>query len=216
MFGEFARMLSNRKWCSVDSFAFAGFQFGGRAAGRGDDGWTLSAASAEDLFELVRFYECSSGGLAMKALELEPEAMGRPTIDGEFAKLGLKREKTLFSLTRGGKLKAIFMALVSDMGLNMSGLTNCIHVFVTDSEGLTSDVLYRHLDLLSPRYSEAEIPLLVYPVSFVDDQSIPHEKVYNLWAFDTRYTSRFYEYMQRILKKKDPAATRSALVRSVS
>jgi hypothetical protein len=203
MFGGFSRMLSNPKWCSLDAFACLGFRFGDSPPVKGDGGWAFDVAGAEDVSELISFYECSSGGLAMKALDIEQEATETNTIDGEYAKLGLKRGKVLFSLKKGASLKAIFMVVVSDVGLNMSNLTNCIHLFVTDPEDLTTDVLYRHLDLLSPHYSEPEIPVLVYPASFAEDRSIPYEKTYNLWAFDTRHTGRFYEYMGRILRKKD-------------
>ena len=196
-------MLGNPKWCSVDAFACLGFRFGDGPSVKSDCGWTLDVATAEDVSELVSFYECSSGGLAMKALDIEQETTETNTIDGEFAKLGLKREKALFSLKKGASLKAVLLAVVSDIGLNMSGLTNCVHLLVTDPEELTTDVLYRHLDLLSPHYSESEIPILMYPASFAEDRSIPYEKIYNLWAFDTRHTGRFYEYMGRILRKKD-------------
>jgi hypothetical protein len=203
MFGGFAKTLGNPKWCSVDAFACFSFQFRGGPFGERDDDWSLGVAGAEELSELVTSYESSSGGLAMKALDIEPETAETHTIDAEYAKLGLKREKTLFALKKDAKLKAVFMVVVSDVGLNMSNLTNCVHVFVTDPEDLASETLYSHLDLLSPHYSEAEVPVLLYPAAFAEDRSIPYDKIYNLWAFDTRHTSRFYEFMGRILKKKE-------------
>jgi hypothetical protein len=60
-------------------------------------------------------------------------------------------------------------------------------------------VLYRCLTRLSQHYVVDEIPLLVYPLSYLDNQSIPYSKIYQLWAFDTKYTERFYEYMESII-----------------
>ncbi len=120
----------------------------------------------------------------------------------EYEKLGFKREKHLFSLKKDGQLKALALAVVSDTGLNLSNLTNCVHVFIIDEEDLPVDVLYRHLALLSPHYAEDEIPILLHPLSYVENQSIPYEKVYNLWAFDTKYAERFYQYMDRLMSGK--------------
>jgi hypothetical protein len=36
----------------------------------------------------------------------------------------------------------------------------------------------------------------------VENQSISYEKVYDLWAFDTRYTESFFQYMERIMRGK--------------
>ncbi len=83
-------------------------------------------------------------------------------------------------LKKDGKLKAVVLAMVSDTGLNLSNLTNCVHVFVMDGEDLQVSALYRHLSLLSPHYTEDEIPVLLYPLSYVENQSISYEKVYDL------------------------------------
>ncbi|MGD0237879.1 MAG: hypothetical protein ABSC55_25520 [Syntrophorhabdales bacterium] len=203
VFGGFARALSNPKQCSIDSFAYLNFHFESHhSGGEGDSGWRLDNAQAEDLAELSNFYDHVSGGLMIKALDLEPDMRDTSTLNAEYEKLGLKREKHLFSLKKGGQLKALALAVVSDTGLNLSNLTNCVHVFIIDEEDLPVDVLYRHLALLSPHYAEDEIPILLHPLSYVENQSIPYEKVYNLWAFDTRYAERFYHYMDRLMSGK--------------
>jgi hypothetical protein len=138
----------------------------------------------------------------IKALDLIPDEKDTSTLNDEYEKLGFKREKHLFSLKKDGRLKAVALAVVSDTGLNLSNLTNCVHVFIIDGEDLPASVLYRHLALLSPHYTEDEIPVLLYPLSYVENQSIPYEKVYDLWAFDTRYTESFYQYMERIMRGK--------------
>ncbi|HME45525.1 MAG TPA: hypothetical protein VKF36_20710 [Syntrophorhabdales bacterium] len=206
VFGGFARTLSTPKHCSIDSFAYLSFHFGDHCNGsKNHDGWRLDVARPEDLAEFSTFYEYVSGGLMIEALNLESDEEASPLND-EYKKIGFKREKSLFSLKKDGQLKAIVLAVVSDTGLNLSNLTNCVHVFVVDGQDLPVEVLYRHLALLSSHYTEEEIPILLYPLSYVENQSIPYEKVYNLWAFDTRYAEKFYHFMDRLLKgKKDNA-----------
>jgi hypothetical protein len=202
VFGGFARALSDPKRCSIDSFAYLNFHFKSHSGGEEDNFWRLDVAKAEDLTELSGFYDYASGGLMIKALDLEPDVRDTSTLNDEYEKLGFKREKHLFSLKKDGKLKAVALAVVSDTGLNLSNLTNCVHVFIIDDEDLPVEVLYRHLALLSPHYTEDEIPVLLYPLSYVENQSISYEKVYNLWAFDTRYTESFFQYMERIVRGK--------------
>ena len=47
----------------------------------------------------------------------------------QYERIGLKRKRYLLSLKKDDRLKAVFMVMVSDVGLNMSNLTNCVHVF---------------------------------------------------------------------------------------
>jgi hypothetical protein len=112
-------------------------------------------------------------------------------------------------------LKALALAVVSDTGFNLSNLTNCVHVFVIDGEDLPADVLYRYLAPLSPHYMEDEIPLLLYPLSYADNQSIPYEKVYDLWAFDTKCVGSFYKYMDRMLSGKRGAERDRKAIRGI-
>lgn len=202
VFGGFAKALSNPKHCSTDSFAYLNFHFKTHSGEEGEKGWKLDVAKAEELTELSSFYDYISGGLMIKALDLGSDMRDVDTLSDEYEKLGLKREKHLLSLRKDGKLKAVALAVVSDTGLNLSNLTNCVHVFIMDGEDLPVNVLYRHLSLLSPHYTEEEIPVLLYPLSYVENQSISYEKVYDLWAFDTRYAERFYEYMENMISGK--------------
>ena len=215
VFGGFARALSNPKHCSIDAFAYLNFDFKSHSVKEADDSWRLDVAKAEDNTELSRFYDYVSGGLMIKALDLGPDMRDTNTLNDEYEKLGLKREKHLFSLKKDGKLKALALAVVSDTGLNLSNLTNCVHVFIIDGEGLPANVLYRQLALLSPHYTEEEIPVLLYPLSYVEGQSIPYEKVYDLWAFDTRYAERFYEYMDRIMSGKRGVERNGKAIRGI-
>jgi hypothetical protein len=100
-----------------------------------------------------------------------------------------------------GILKAIIMVNVSDFGLNMSNLTNCIHVIVLDSDDLPSNVLNSTLSKLSQYYEEDEIPILLYPISYVEGQSIPYDKIYDLWVLNIPHSGdQYLKYMENLLE----------------
>ena len=90
------------------------------------------------------------------------------------------------------------MVNISDAGLNLSNLTNCIHVFCIDEDSLDRNMLYSALHVLSKYYDQDEIPVLLYPVSHADAQSIPYEKIYNLWVLNVPFSGeRFLKHVRR-------------------
>ncbi len=202
--GGFARLLGNPGLCSVDPFAYLHHRFEGSGGeARADEEWQLAPASREDRLALEACYAGISGGLTLKAFGLEASAQGRETadLDAEFEKAGLCRRKSLFSLRNEGRLKAVMMALDSDAGLNMSNLMKCIHVFVIDKEDLPFDQLMHQLDRLSSLYEEREIPVLLFPSSYVMDQGVSLEKVYDLLVFDASIVKQFVEFMERLTNR---------------
>jgi hypothetical protein len=213
VFGGFARALNNRSHCSVDPLAYYNFRFAAYQPVDRDNSWVFLNSSADDIEKLRVFYESSeSGGLMLRALDVTAEMVDVHSLDDEYAKLGLKRERFLYSLKKDSQLKAVVAGVVADMGLNMSNLTNCMHVFVLDPEGLPIKLLWSHLSSLAPRYTLDEIPVLLHPLTYSENQPIPYDKVYDLWAFDCRYASRYYDYMGQILARKKHRGDRGGAV----
>jgi hypothetical protein len=105
-------------------------------------------------------------------------------------------------LKRGGKLKAVILVDISDVGLNLADLTSNIKIIVVDSSELTKDILYLVLSRLSQKFEQDEIPVLVYPVSYVENNSIPYEKLYHLWALNMQYTDHYFKYLDELIKKE--------------
>ncbi|MDI6891221.1 MAG: hypothetical protein QMC83_09865 [Thermodesulfovibrionales bacterium] len=136
VFGGFTRELKEPKGSSLDPFAYFYFpaKFNQSNALVTAE---LVKTQPEDLMEMESFYEYNSGGLMVHALDLEPDMIGSNELNKEYRRLGFKRERHLFSLKQEGALKAIIVANLSDTGLNLSNLTNCIHVFVLDSDDLS-------------------------------------------------------------------------------
>ena len=156
-------------------------------------------AQSQDLFELQNFYEFSSGGIMLDAMELkEDDAIDELSM--KYQQVGLKRERHVFSLKKGGKLKAVAIINISDVGLNLADLTSNMKIIVVDSSELTKEILYSALSQLSKKFEQDEIPVLVYPVSYVEKNSIPYEKLYNLWTLNMQYTDHYFKYLDELIK----------------
>jgi hypothetical protein len=200
VFGGVFKSINDPKGCSLDTFAY----FHCRKTSNDESGldrpWDLMEAQSEDLFELQNFYEFSSGGIMLDAMELN-EGDAIDDLSMKYQQLGLKREKHVFSLKRDGKLKAVAIINISDVGLNLADLTSNIKVIVVDSSELTKDILYSALSQLSKKFEQDEIPILVYPVSYVEKNSIPYEKLYHLWALNMQYTDHYFKYLSELMKR---------------
>lgn len=201
LFGGFTRELNDPKGSSLDAFAY--FQLSRDIEEwYFSRSWVLSKIQTKDLLELKSFYESQSGGLMPHALDLEPDMIDCDDLSKEYQKIGFKRERYLFSLRKDDVLKAVIMVNVSDTGLNMSNLTNCIHVIVLDSADLPYIALYSNLFELFKYYEQDKISILLYPVSYAESQSISYTKIYNLWVLNIPHSGDLYlKYMESLLKQ---------------
>ncbi|PTL35344.1 pilus assembly protein PilZ [Candidatus Methylomirabilis limnetica] len=198
VFGGCAREINNPKACSVDSFVYFCFP---RAGTQPDlpEALTLTKTQPEDLLELETFYEYESGGLMLQALDLTPEMIDNDNLSKEFNKLGFKRERILFSLKKNDVLRAVIAVNVSDIGLNLSNLTNCFHVIILDAKDLPVNIIYICLSMLSKYYEQQdEIPVLLYPVSYAQSHSVAYEKIHTLWMLNTQYGDQYFKYMENL------------------
>jgi hypothetical protein len=80
----------------------------------------------------------------------------------------------------------------------MSDLTNCIKVFVLNSNGLSKNILYLALSFLSAKFEQNEIPVMIYPVSYAEMQSVPYEKLYRLWVLNTQYGDQYFKCLKTL------------------
>jgi hypothetical protein len=197
VFGDFTRDLNKPKGSSLDSFAYFHFR---EAFEQHDlsESWALTETQPEDLLELKIFYESASGGLMLNALDLEPDMISSDELNKEYQRLGFKRERRLFSLKKESLLKAVIMITISDIGLNLSNLTNCIHLIVLDSNDVPLNVLRSSFSQISHHYEQKEIPVLLYPVRYAESQSIPYEKIYNLWVLNMQNTDDYFRFMKKL------------------
>jgi hypothetical protein len=196
VFGGSVRSIDNSSQCSLDSFAYLHHPRTG-APGRLPDRWALEEARGKDLATLRKSYEEGSGGLLLQGLDLTEHAVSlEPAISGEYSLLGFKRERHLYSLKRKGVMKALLAANFSDVGLNMSDLTNCLQAFVIEPEELPPEVLFRALEALARRYDHDVVPLLIHPRSYADERSVAYDKSYDLGILDLEHFGSYLEFIK--------------------
>ena len=204
VFGGAATAMADREGCSVDDFAYLH-----SIPGEGSDdqsgelqleaGWALEEAQIDDLLELAGFYEQSSGGLMVRAFDLEPDAPADLELAAEYERLGLSRRRELYALRQNGLLKAFFLVNFSDLGLNMSDLTNCVTAIVMDRTDLTPELfssVLRHLLGLFPAVG-APPPVLLYPREIAGELGLTSEKTYTLWVLNVQHLDSFYQFCEK-------------------
>ncbi|UFS70057.1 PilZ domain-containing protein [Geomonas sp. RF6] len=209
VFGTAARLIKDQKGCSIDTFAYLHYQRGTLGGGTFSRGWSLAKAQPADLMELEVFYEHSSGGLMLHALHLDADTLDCDELTREYRQLGFQMERHIYALKKDGVLKAVVLINLSDMGLNLSDLTNCIHIIVLEGDELGTEVLNQVLGILTVKYEQNELPILIYPTTYADAKGVSYEKQYVLWALNISHSGAdFYKYMTQLLtrsgKKKLP------------
>jgi hypothetical protein len=201
VFGGFTRYLDDPKGCSIDPFAYMAIRQLPQAEEALPDGWQLLSAVAENIVDLNDFYNERSGGLMLKALDLEPKSWTADELSREYRRLGLKRERYLFALNYRDQLKAFIIANISEIGLNLSELTTCLQVIVTDAGGLDPEILMHCLRRVSRLAGLDEMVALVYPAAYPQEHGIAFDKIYNLWIVDTSGADQAYlKYLSRLTR----------------
>ena len=92
------------------------------------------------------------------------------------------------------------MVNTSDLGLNLSDLTNSTTAYILDSEGLPYDILRQSISILSNNLSMLDSPILLYPKEYLESQEIPFERTYNLWVLNMNNTDNYFKYLTRLLR----------------
>jgi hypothetical protein len=200
VFGGAVKSIKDPKGCSLDRFAYLPFKNLTRSQTQLPADWQISETRHDDLRDLADFYDHVSGGLMLDAIDLTPEKLDCDELSKEYSKAGLIRQRQLYSLKKEGTLKAVFLVNTSNVGLNLSDITNCVKVFVTDSEQLDADTLRAAVSAVAEISGKDDFPTLLYPASFADEQKIECEKFYNLWVCSLQYSDEYFRYLARLLR----------------
>lgn len=198
VFGGVAREIASPKGSSLDTFAY--FHLPETDPVK-EESFQLFPVHPEDLTELARYYESISAGLLLDALDLRVESFQDDSLSKEYQNLGFRRDRYVFALQKDGGLKAVIMVTLSDTGLNLSNLTNCIHVLVVDPEGLPPDILRSSLGNLRRYYQQDEFPVLVFPLDYMERYSISYEKKYTLWVLNMHHLDGYFKALDSIFKR---------------
>ena len=201
LFGGVARHINDPKGCSLDLFGYLKRPIVIDIIYALSRGWEISPVSDTDMCDLASSYEKLSGGLMLKAFNLDSSNWRQEKICTEFRSHGFKRERYLFALKKNGKLKAILLVNISDVGLNLSSLTHSINAFILDPKNLPPEVLYAAFHWTEKVIGQYDLPALIFPISYVEENSIMSEKEYYVWVLHTHSQNQTYlKYMNRLMK----------------
>jgi hypothetical protein len=196
VFGGFAREHKNPRGCSLDLFAYLPYtrlSLGTKLP----EGWTLSQSSERDLWEFEHFYMSQSGGLLLDAMGMRHTGVRQNSLQKTYAEMGLTRSWQIYSLKSNEKLCALLVVNHSDLGFNLSELLNGIKVLVANSKALPWSVLSTAISQLAGEFEMERIPVLFYPMSYVEENEIPFEKHYQMWVLNVQHGNEYLEYMQK-------------------
>jgi len=136
----------------------------------------------------------------LDAIDLTPEKFGCDNLAKDYAQAGLTRVRQLYSLKKDGQLRAIFLVNTSDVGLNLSDITSCVKVFITEADDLDADTLQAAISSVAEISAKVNFPVLLYPAAYADDRHIEYEKIYNLWVCSLQYSDEYFRYLRRLLR----------------
>lgn len=200
VFGGVARTTKDSQKCSIDQFAYVPmnkeYLFGTLS-----NKWSLTNAESDDIKALECYYEKESKGLALQALDLTPSKFNNNELNELYHQYGFKKDRKVFSLKYRDELKAVFIANITDLGMNMSDLTNCIKIFIFEPDNLPLAEFSAALNEISKIYENNNIPLMIYPSVYAEKNSISRSKIYNFWVLDVQNIGDvYYNHLQKLLR----------------
>lgn len=200
VFGGAARRIRNPQICSLDTLAYLSYPMVLKQEPLPAP-WDFRPATGEDLDEAENYYRSQSGGLMLKALDLKTALSGKDALDETFGALGLKRERHVFALKKKDELKALVAVTATDLGLNLSELTNCSTIVVIDPDDLPFEIFLRVLSQLAPFQKNGRLPVLLYPQEYARTNHIAFERTYQLWAFHSVFSDYYFKYIGEIFSR---------------
>ena len=200
VFGGAAKSIGNLKGCSVDTLAYAYLPNGAECRQKLPAPWHIDKARHNHLKELEYFYEKTSGGLMLDALDLKSDSDSIDELSTKLASAGLRREKKLFSLKMDGALKAIIMVNISDTGLNLSELTNGIQIFFVEQRDVTRGIIHSLIYELGMQYYEDGFSVLIYPDDFAKEACLFSGHEYNMWILNAEYSDQYFKHLGKLLR----------------
>ncbi len=206
VFGGVANHYANPSQCSVDTFTYFHYQKKFDRQWKDDGDWELAPARNEDLLNLEAFYGKISGGLMLQGLDLTTDPGDDQELNISFEMAGFRRRRAIFALRHAGTTIAVFVALNTEVGLNLSNLTNAISVLVLDPQALPRAAFFTAISMLATRFPQDKIPVLTYPAAYTAQHNIAIEKSYNLWILDCRSLDPYFEFCDTLFSRLNQTA----------
>jgi hypothetical protein len=163
--------------------------------------WEIESATLEDIEELADYYQASSGGLLLEAMDLLPARMFENKLDKKYQEAGLTRERKIFAIRRNKQLVAFLSIVVTDNGLNLSGLNRSVLMIILEPKRFPFDVYTKVLSWLGHNFPMDNMPILVYPAEYAKEQILGYDRIYNFWAHKIRYIDHYEKYLKDVFSK---------------
>jgi hypothetical protein len=145
---------------------------------------------------LDQFFRHHHGGLLLDAFSLNQEIDNANTLEKDFEVRGFYRKLEVYALKHQDELHAILVVNQSDLGINLSELTNSIQVLITNPEGLPWNILSMTIGRTAASYKKMrKVPVLVYPQEYLDLQGIDCERQYCLWILNVLYGEEYLKFV---------------------
>ena len=81
----------------------------------------------------------------------------------------------------------------------MADLTNCVTLVLLDEE-VPRELVELALDRVATHYEGERMPVLGYPFSYVEKESIPYDKIYQLWILNLQHSDDYFEYCEGLFR----------------
>ena len=118
-----------------------------------------------------------------------------------YADKGFHRARKIYALRWRDELAAIIELNMTDLGLNMSDLTNCIRVIIVQEALIQQKVMARILHSLAFCFFKSDtVPVLLFPARLHTLLPFRKEKNYDLWILNLEYSDQYIEYLSRYYK----------------
>ncbi|MFO7965436.1 MAG: hypothetical protein R6U50_16045 [Desulfobacterales bacterium] len=201
VFGGISEKIANKRACSLDSFLYLHYRKSADDQTDFQPEWRLEKTRPSDYEELALYYQNISDGLMLHAFELDHMNAERDQTADDYEQLGFKREKRVLALRKDNVLKAVVLVNVSDVGLNLSELANCISLFILDESEVAPDILASLLSGVSRYYETETIPVLLLPTGYASAWNLEYEKIYNLWILNVNYSDSYFRNLHRLFRR---------------
>ena len=200
IFGGAVRKIKNLSAISQDGLAFLHYPHYLRSEALPEP-WVIEKAEPEDMEKLAEFYQDYSGGLLLEALDLKPSLIGVDTLGGSYTRAGLYREREVLAVRRNNNLYLVLSITRTNMGLNLSELTNAATMLILDHQYLPFEIFLKVLSWLGSHYPMQQMPVMILPADYLKRNNFPYDRIYNLWVLNTGMAELYTQYLQNVFSK---------------
>lgn len=216
VFAATSRALNDLKKSSIDEFAYFHIKIDRTATAPNSNLLRLCETDLEDIEIFQNWYDEISGGLMIKAFDLDPEIFPiDESLCNDYLKAGFKKDRKLFSLKKDDELLAILIINISDFGLNMSELTNSIHFFVLDQNKINKYIYNFALTKIVQFCENEAVPVLLYPKTIVEKLELSFEKTYLLCLLNVDHLNECFKLVNLLVDSKKSDLSKQNIIRQI-